>query len=77
MSYAGSLCVVKVSLTGGGMMKIGNDDYKAAIVGFDEDKDVAVLKIAVDNTKVAGLQHLLLSCSLATVASCWSAVEPQ
>ena len=55
MSYAGSLCVVKVSLTGGGMMKIGNDDYKAAIVGFDEDKDVAVLKIAVDNTKVAGL----------------------
>ncbi len=36
------------------MMKVGSDEYKASIVGYDEDKDVAVLKIAVDNTKVGG-----------------------
>ncbi len=34
------------------MMRVGNDDYKAAIVGYDEDKDVAVLKIAVEQAKV-------------------------
>ena len=42
----------QVSLTGGGMMRVGNDDYKASIVGYDEDKDVAVLKIAVEQAKV-------------------------
>ncbi len=45
----------QVSLTGGGMMRVGNDDYKAAIVGYDEDKDVAVLKIAVEQAKVRRL----------------------
>ena len=34
------------------MMRVGNDDYKAAIVGYDEDKAVAVLKIAVEQAKV-------------------------
>ena len=49
------ICVkscTQVSLTGGGMMKVGGDEYKASIVGFDEDKDVAVLKIDVGNSKV-------------------------
>ena len=38
------------------MMRVGNDDYKAAIVGYDEDKDVAVLKIVVEQAKVRPFQ---------------------
>ena len=41
----------QVSLTGGGLMR-GGDEYKASVVGFDEDKDVAVLKINVEDSKV-------------------------
>lgn len=41
-----------MSLTGGGMMTAG-DEYKASVVGFDEDKDVAVLKINVEGSKVS------------------------
>lgn len=41
---------LQVSLTGGGMMTAG-DEYKASVVGFDEDKDVAVLKINVEASK--------------------------
>ena len=55
------------------MMKVGSDEYKAAIVGYDEDKDVAVLKIALDNTKVGGCtlvssaQHTALQAVAAAI----------
>ena len=54
----------QVSLTGGGMMRVGNDDYKAAIVGYDEDKDVAVLKIAVEQAKVHCLGLVLFDAKV-------------
>ena len=36
-------------------MMTGGDEYKASVVGFDEDKDVAVLKINVEADKVPTL----------------------
>ena len=34
-------------------MMTAGDEYKASVVGFDEDKDVAVLKINVEGNKVS------------------------
>lgn len=44
---------VQVSLTGGFVRGGASDtDFKAKMIGFDEDKDIAVLKIDVSDKKV-------------------------
>ena len=48
----------------------GGDEYKAAVVGFDEDKDVAVLKINVENSKVRRPEHPQQPSGCATDGPC-------
>ena len=43
----------QVSLTGGFVRGGSENDFKATIIGFDEDKDIAVLKIDVPDPKVS------------------------
>ena len=44
--------VVQVSLVGGFVKGGGDTDFKATMIGFDENKDIAVLKIEVPDKKV-------------------------
>lgn len=51
------LSCIQVSLTGG-FVRGAQDDFKATVIGFDEDKDIAVLKIDVPDKKVGGSTHV-------------------
>jgi hypothetical protein len=44
--------LVQVSLVGGFVKGGGDTDFKATMIGFDENKDIAVLKIEVPDKKV-------------------------
>ena len=44
--------MVQVSLVGGFVRGGGDTDFKATMIGFDENKDIAVLKIEVPDKKV-------------------------
>ncbi len=55
------LSCIQVSLTGG-FVRGAPDDFKATVIGFDEDKDIAVLKIDVPDKKVGGSAHVSRLC---------------
>ena len=44
--------MAQVSLVGGFVKGGGDTDFKAIMIGFDENKDIAVLKIEVPDKKV-------------------------
>lgn len=47
-----SRVMMQVSLVGGFVRGGGDTDFKATMIGFDENKDIAVLKIEVPDKKV-------------------------
>lgn len=49
--------IVQVSLVGGFVKGGGDTDFKATMIGFDENKDIAVLKINVPDKKVTAVKR--------------------